>query len=368
MDKYKIISIDDNASNLGAFKALFRRDYEVYTSTSPSEALELIGEKGIQVVVCDYKMPEMSGVELLGLVRERFPDTVRILLSGHADINAAMEAINKGEVFRFIKKPWVESLLVNEIMNAVELHRARRELLVKNQELEKATEEMSKLIYSAAHDLTSPLATVLGLINLAKSYPEEMPVYMDYIEETTQKLDDYTRNLLHFHRNKLSEVQREKIDLNAFFQSLLERYKFYPGFADFETEISVKGSVSFYSDPTRLNIIFSNLMANSIKYKDPKKEFSLIKMETQVTEDAAEILFCDNGLGIAEDKLPKVFDMFYRVSSDSTGSGIGLYLVKEAIQRLNGSIHIKSQFGKGTEFFIRLPQVVETVKNGSEIE
>ena len=119
-DKIKILYLDDEENNLIAFKALFRREYDVFTTTSAREAVEYLNQNEVPVILSDQKMPEISGVEFFEMILPDFPRSVRILVTGYADIEAVVNAINKGEIYRYVSKPWDEHDLRICIKNAIE--------------------------------------------------------------------------------------------------------------------------------------------------------------------------------------------------------------------------------------------------------
>ncbi len=137
-----VLYVDDEENNLLAFKAAFRRDFQVITAISGAEALEKLKEHEVQVIITDQRMPGMTGVEFLQKVIPDYPDPIRILLTGYSDINAVIDAINKGEVYRYLTKPWDNEFLKTTIRQAYEvLHlRAENERLV--EELRRANEQL----------------------------------------------------------------------------------------------------------------------------------------------------------------------------------------------------------------------------------
>ncbi len=120
-----VLYLDDEEHNLTAFRAAFRRDFHVHVTTVPSEAVRLLREHPIEVVISDQKMPDISGVEFFEMIMADHPDPVRMLLTGHADIDAVIDAINKGRIYKYISKPWNEAELKRLVEEAAELHRAR---------------------------------------------------------------------------------------------------------------------------------------------------------------------------------------------------------------------------------------------------
>jgi signal transduction histidine kinase len=119
--------------------------------------------------------------------------------------------------------------------------------------------------------------------------------------------------------------------------------------------------VPIYSDIYRLSIIFQNLISNSIKYQDVEKMESFISVEADITENEIQIRFSDNGMGIREEYLPKMFSMFFRATERSEGAGLGLYIVKESVSKLGGEISLESTFNEGCTFNIRLPNIAPSL-------
>ncbi len=357
MKNRKIIYVDDKQGNLNAFKALLRRDFHVLISTQPQEALEMIGKEQVPVVITDFKMPLMNGVVFLSKVRELYPDTVRILLSGHADIEAVIESVNKGEVFRFIKKPWIDELLINEIKNAFELYDTRQSLHGRNKELRLAYEELAYFTYSAAHNLTGPVATLRGLLNLIKTEPEQTEEYLEYLDQTLDALNVHLTNIISFNKNKIDEMSPKEIDFEALLSGLLLEVSRIPGYADLNVDLKINQSGSFTGDSSRLTLIFSNIILNAIKYQDKEKQHRELIIRVDATEELMKAEFRDNGVGISEENLPRIFDIFFRESTGQLGSGIGLYIVKQAMDRLNGVMKVESEKGIYTSVVAEIPSL-----------
>ena len=120
-----VLYLDDEEHNLTAFRAAFRRDFHVHVTTMPSEAVRILQEHPIEVVISDQKMPDISGVEFFEMIMADHPDPVRMLLTGHADIDAVIDAINKGRIYKYISKPWNETELQRLVNEASELFQAR---------------------------------------------------------------------------------------------------------------------------------------------------------------------------------------------------------------------------------------------------
>jgi signal transduction histidine kinase len=238
----------------------------------------------------------------------------------------------------------------------------KKALLQSNQELKKSNKELDSFVYSVSHDLRAPLSSMLGVVGLCEM--GELDPFMTknvaLLKSSIKKLDGFIMDILDYSRNSRQEVDRQEIHFSELLTDISSNLKFMGSDEQRKVDIrtSIRNGIAFYSDKTRISIILNNLISNSIRYQNPEIVNPLVEISVAVSEYAADILVKDNGIGIDTGNQQKVFDMFYRVSSKSIGSGPGLYIVKEAIDKLNGSIELKSESGKGTEFIIRLPNLL----------
>ena len=360
--EFAVLYIDDNIHNLNSFKATFRKEFKVYTASSAREGLALLEVITVQVIIADYKMPEMNGIDFFAAVVKKFPEPVRILLTGHADIKAVINAINKGEVYRFISKPWDEEELRVAIFNAKEIYYTRNLLAKRNEELQKSYEELDKFVYSAAHDLTAPLSSIQGLINIARMEGEDPYQYINLIEKSVLKLQVFVKNIIDYHRNNKKENEVEAIQFSELLNELKEDFNYFPNASATKVHFFINQNVPFYNDKTRIEIILNNLYSNAFKYQKINNEASFVKIFVDVDKEMAVIKVEDNGIGISDTQIDNIFKMFYRATQQNSGSGIGLYIVNEVVKKLNGDISVSSTKGEGSTFTIKIPQKNEFVK------
>lgn len=353
----KVLYLDDEEQNLQSFRANIRRNFKIFITTNPDEAEALIAEEDIGVVIADHKMPVKTGVQFFEEIRPKFPDSVRILLTAYTDISAAISAINKGEVFRFIDKPWDSDFVVRAIYDAFEIFNTRRQLRIKNAALEKANKELDHFVYSASHDLRAPLMSILGLVNLShqEEKSEMIDYYLNLIQEAVVKLDSFVINIIDYYRNSRSDNVIKAINFQEVTEDILSSLRYLPGFQDIRFDIQMHQQGTFISDIVKWRIILTNLISNAIKFKDPSKATNIIRISGRITQERCEIEVDDNGLGIPEKELDKIFQMFYKGRGMSSGSGVGLYIVEEAVSKLNGTIQVSSQVAIGTTFQIHAP-------------
>ncbi|WP_298740706.1 hybrid sensor histidine kinase/response regulator [uncultured Chitinophaga sp.] len=355
-NRIRILYIDDEVHNLNAFRASFRRSYEIYTANSAQEGKLLLKSVDVHIIIADQKMPVTTGVEFFYEIREVLPDPIRILLTGYTDVEDIIEAINKGHIFSYIKKPWDEYELQNTISNAYEMYQARKNLKEKITELEKINDELNRFIYSTSHDLRSPLMSVLGIINLARldNSVKDPNGYVDMIESCILKLDGFIQKIIEYYRNSRLDVEHEKIYFDSLLQECIANFK--PQNTSIEFQLNIDQPVDFKGDTFRISVILNNLISNAVKYQKPDEANPKVNLTVKVEPHKATIWIEDNGIGILSEHLNNIFKMFFRSKNNNKpGSGIGLYIVKEALNKIGGTINVESKYGEGTQFEITIP-------------
>jgi PAS domain S-box-containing protein len=220
--------------------------------------------------------------------------------------------------------------------------------------------ELDSFVYRASHDLRAPLRSILGLVNIINSQAGEADKvnYLRLIEKSAIKLDNFISDLINFSRNSRASVDIEEIDFTAIIAECRENLGFMESADKVEFISKVKGSKIFYSDPKRISIFLNNFLSNAIKYQDPNiKKKSFVNIQVNVSRTHAVITIEDNGVGIKKEYQAKIFNMFFRASENSFGSGLGLYIARQAVERLGGEIKVDSKLGFGTTFTITLPNL-----------
>lgn len=145
-DKITLLYVDDEENNLISFKATFRLRYKVLIAYNGEEALKLLDENTVHIIVTDQRMPNMTGVEFLEIVLQRYPDPMRILLTGYADMNAVVEAVNKGKIFHYLTKPWNENELQQTIDNAYTAYLEKEDIKNMNEKLADVNDQLEFLL------------------------------------------------------------------------------------------------------------------------------------------------------------------------------------------------------------------------------
>jgi PAS domain S-box-containing protein len=232
------------------------------------------------------------------------------------------------------------------------------------EELKIRNTELDNFVYKVSHDLRAPLSSILGLVNLAK-LPGNTDNPMDYIEIIGKKvraLDHFIGDVLSHSKNLKMEVCIGKVDLHKIIEQTFADLNYLQGAKEVSHTIKIEG-IDFFSDHWRISEIFRNLISNAIKYRQLYNDNPEIHVRVHVDNLRAEVSFSDNGIGIEEANLTKIFEMFYRATEQSDGSGIGLYIVKNAVEKLGGQITVASRVGQGTRFNILLPNRVNSITN-----
>ncbi|HEY9486706.1 MAG TPA: HAMP domain-containing sensor histidine kinase [Chryseosolibacter sp.] len=237
----------------------------------------------------------------------------------------------------------------------MDLHyHSQKAVLDKNDQLQKANAELDRFVYSASHDLRAPLSSLLGLIEVAKLDHSGMDRYLDMMKTKINDLENFIKEIISYSRNARMEVNRQPVNLKQIVEEVTEALTFSVGNPDIRIENLVSEDLIVHTDGMRLKIVLSNLIDNSLKYRDEKKEKPYIRIEAAQRDDGKLIVVKDNGVGIDQLYLDKIFQMFFRASEDSKGSGLGLYIVKETLSKINGSIQVESSLGSGTTFVVRI--------------
>ncbi len=238
-------------------------------------------------------------------------------------------------------------------------HNSENRILEKNRELQKANAELDRFVYSASHDLRAPLTSLLGLINLSEitTDPSETKKYLTMMRGRILTLDQFIHDIIDYSRNERVELAFEEIELKKLVEEIVDGLKFTMGAERIKISLDIEDDLIINSDTNRMRMILSNLISNSIKYFDKRKDNPFIWIVAKRYDSTFNFIIEDNGIGIPTDRKDKIFDMFYKASERSVGSGLGLYIVKECVIKLNGEISISTALGEGSIFTVKLPQL-----------
>ena len=357
-NKPKILYLDDEPHNITGLRAILRKEYEVVGCLSVSEAYALLKEQEYQIVVADLKLGEDDGIDFLDDIREKYPRPIKILLTAFFDFAAAVKGINKAKIFSYLFKPLNEDDVLSTIRIAHEHYLNNALLEFKQDELEKAHEELNRFVYSASHDMRAPLRSIIGIIKVdeMEGIDDRVKHYFSLIERSVNQLDAFNVNLITYFKNNKKETVIEPIDFKEIARDIFEQFQYYPGAEVINFVINTNQNEPWMGDLFRIKIIFNNLITNAIKFQRSEITNKHIIFTCNTTDsEKATLIFEDNGIGIDEENQKRIFEMFYRATRENSGSGIGLYIVKEALNKIGAQIRIESKPNIGTKFILEIP-------------
>jgi signal transduction histidine kinase len=243
------------------------------------------------------------------------------------------------------------------IVDVTDQVRNEHNLREKGHLLEKVAGELDRFIYSASHDLRSPVSSMKGLISLFKRNPETLSreQFLDMTTECLNKLEAFISKLVLFSKNSNEPVFIEPVDLRTILMSILDELREHDNRSKVEIECMLPADCQVYSDFSKLYTTLSHIIRNAFDYHDPLKHSGLLLIKAEIQREKVLVEVVDNGIGIDKKSIPTIFQMFYRASRLSKGSGLGLYLAREAIVRLGGSIDINSELNLGTLVKVQFP-------------
>ena len=367
-DAARVLFVDDEQNITECpKKGIHRYDIVVLAATNGPDALDMLKAHDISVVVSDNVMPDMAGTQFLDEAKRIAPDSIRIMLTGHADVLAAVEAINRGEVFKFLTKPWDDNELRNTILHSIDRRRILRlneELKTRQLELERLNEEKNRLIGAVAHDLRNPLTVIMGVGELL-----ELQVEGDLKRETARHVERLrTSSIFMFNLiNNMLDVrmiESEKLSLDVRETDIVGLIR---QSVDLNNFLAEPKSITIHFtyedpiprlriDPSRMEQVLNNVLFNAVKYSQAG---SMVWANIAVSGPNAMISVRDEGVGIPTAEMGAIFEPFTKGSTRPTagekGVGLGLAIVKKIVEGHNGSINVESKVGCGTTFFITLP-------------
>ena len=369
---YPILFVDDEKLACEVFKAQFSDQFTIHTATKGMEALEVIDHHPIAVLLSDQRMPEMTGNMLLARVRDARPDTVRMIVTAYADIEAAIDAINSGEVYRYISKPYDENELRVVLQQAIEryfLVKERERLTVEKIESMRKIARANRLsavgtmAAGVAHEINNPLVAISTFMQMV---PEKRKVddaefweelYQIAVREVT-RIKDLVHELLAFSKYSgegalaLKEMNAQRL--------VLDMVKFIEPEAR-QKGVTIKTTLSETLPPVlwdadRMKQVLLNLLLNA---QQATARGGVITVRGELVEDSPtdryiRLSVADTGVGISAENLEKLFTPFF-TTKGREGSGLGLMTCHHIVDQHRGSIDVESQLGTGTSFQLNVP-------------
>lgn len=368
MDKHlKILMLEDIAYDAELLERELKKSGLEFTSKvvkNKTDFVNSLTEFKPDVILSDHTLPQFNSREALKLYKDHCLKCPFILVTGTVSEEFAVSSIHEGADDYILKGNLTR--LPSAIENALKKREAEKEkefvletLKAQNIELSRVNKELDHLVYSASHDLRSPLTSILGLLYILNVEKDEAKQkhYLQLIEKSVKKLDSIIKDIITYSRNARRDININKVDVKGLVQETFNTLKTLDDKVEFDFKLNVKEEVPLFSDKERLAIIINNILSNALTYRDT--ENPVVAVDVKINQENAIFSFKDNGPGIPAKHLDKIFDMFYRATDKSTGSGLGLYIVKEYLRKLNGKVKVESEEGKGTTFTFSVPNKYE---------
>ncbi len=384
---HDILVVDDEVDNLDLLKRTFRREYTVYTANSALEALKILETREFAVIISDQRMPEMTGVELFQKASEKYPQTIRILLTGYTDINALVDAINMGHVYRYVTKPWSREDIVMTVKRAVEHYLTSKdnvkllsELKTKNEELEqnyKALKRLDELktrfMVISSHELRTPASIISGNLELLLSgamgnFDSDTKEVVENAYKGVTRLIDLIEDVLAVLRIDTHQLKLElsEFNLRELVQEVIGDTRIFLEERKQTVENRIP-DIMVRADRNRMNHVFFNLISNAMKYS---RDGAVIEFSATEENGLVHLICRDPGIGVPAAETEKIFDKFYQLGDADQhrtskykfmggGSGLGLTIVKGTVEEHQGRVWAESPGeNMGTSIHLQFPRTV----------
>ena len=380
MNEIAIVCVDDDPAILSSLemeiKTIFGNKYLIELAENGDDAItlctELLAESiEIALIISDYIMPKMTGDKLLTRIHKLSPKTVKIMLTGQADIDAISRAIRYADLYRYISKPWQVDDLKLTVKEAVNSYLLEYQIIEHTDKLEetnfslvKLNQDKNEFLGIAAHDLKNPLSAIKGWAEMIIEEYDNMPKsevieVSNLILNNSRQMFELIRNLLDVNAIESGKINAElsQVDILPTVQEVVDYYSKRAKIKNIILQFHQKNSqYDAFVDKNTVHQILDNLISNAVKYSPYGKhiDIHMCKSDKMV---CCEIK--DEGQGLSESDQQKLFSKFTRLTPKPTGhehsNGLGLFIVKKLVEAMHGNVWCKSELGKGTSFFVEFP-------------
>jgi signal transduction histidine kinase len=382
MNKPVILCVDDEPILLLALKYqlkdYFGNQYQIETAENAEEALEIIEELladniELPLVISDQVMPGMLGDELLTQIHIKVPETLTILLTGHADVSAIARSVNNANLYRYIAKPWDPTDLNLTVTEAVRSYFHKKELAEFYKGLEQKVaertlelERKNQFLSMAVHDLKNPLSIIQTSSEMITNHfddsdKKQLLEYNNYIFSSTQNMFELITNLLEINQIESGKlkVRPKLIDIQVILNDLIKHYRVLAKAKDISLYLQIDHkSYKAMLDEKMISSVLDNLISNAIKYSPYDKSVYIRLLSTE-THIRCEIQ--DEGPGLSEEDQKKLFGQFARLSpqptADEPATGLGLFIVKQLVETMRGKVWCDTEKNKGATFIVEFPSI-----------
>ncbi len=388
--QHTLLVVDDEPDVLESLRHQFHRGYRVLTAGSGKQAIEILEQTAVELILSDQRMPGMSGDQFLRKARRLKPDAIRMLFTGYADIQAVISAVNEGHIFRYILKPWDTSELEGIIRQGVEQYnlvaernRLVTELQAANVQLVRANDELaladrlkSSFIEVASHEFNTPITLVLGFAELLQicnpSRSEQEQEILRHITTSGKQLARLVTNMLTLLR--ADDFQQTLITKSANLADVIDeviiQVRPFALAREIRLEVFQDDDLgAFEIDVDKVSAVLVNLLTNAIKFTP---NGGVVELAARLSgRDVAEIQVDDRGIGLAPHELRHLFQPFFTQLDPSRhssgdfgfckrGLGLGLSIAKQFVKMHGGHIEAQCREGGGTRITVWLPRIAQS--------
>lgn len=354
----KVLLVDDQPENLLVFRASFEAHADIHTVGSAREALRLLETDVFPIVISDQRMPEMTGAQLLAEVRQRWPETIRILVTAYTSFDDVVAAINQGHVYTFIRKPWNPEDVVTKLFSANELYwtslenmRLRAELLRRERLL-----AVGQLTSGLVHELGN-IGTVLRVIddNLGSLWPEgEQPEEVELLDATVKRFGVFIDTLRIYAKggNPL-DTQRVECSLHELAARSIDLARLFPQCRRLDVVLRAATTDALVLvDRAKIEHVLLNLIKNAAEAVAPER--ASVVVSVQRVDENAVVEVRDRGPGIPLEVAGRLWEGFFTTKGDA-GTGLGLWMCRKIVESHGGTIAFENHADGGCSFYVRLP-------------
>lgn len=355
--KRNLLYVDDERANHIVFRAAFSKHFNILEASNAHQALEMFGSKDIPVMVADQRMPDVTGVELCEIVKRDHPHTIRMILTGYTDSEAMMEAINKGEVYSFITKPWERETLFSVLLRGFEAH----DLAVSNNALSERLDHadrcasLGRSAAGIAHEMRNQLF-ILPLVELIEEKyqdQEELIELASIVRLTHDRLQELIDEIRNFVRTEEPGYQRLRVSLADLTREAVSLAGMHESISKRSLSLEIESEPIVVCHRAKIQQVIFNLIRNAADaVRD--RENADIKLTVARNGTDAILTVRDNGPGIEPDSLDRIWEPFFTTKGEE-GTGLGLDLCRRITEAHGGTITCDSKSGGGAAFTIRLP-------------
>ncbi|MEX1033227.1 MAG: hybrid sensor histidine kinase/response regulator [Cellvibrionaceae bacterium] len=382
--RLSILFVDDEAKARKYFAKTFADSYRVLCADSVDRAIELLEDnfRNLAILVTDQRMPNRTGIDLIKYTKRNHPHVIRILTTAYADLVDAIESVNEGEVYRYIRKPWDMGYLQDEVQKAINLYLKQqedRQIIVQKREV------MYRVASNIAHELRTPLtgigASVDGIgkdidnLLIAYDQAEKAQLPIPHIEPSRRNMLGRVLSVISTHIERAHNIidmllvsaqptANGNLETLSMHDCVLQAIEDYPVAENQKDSIKIMLQEDFYFQGVRVLMVhvLYNLFKNSLYATNGLTKQGEITLAISRSEDRGRLGVLDNGTGISSEEMAYIFNEFYTTKMESSNNGVGLAFCKRTLEQWGASIHCNSAPGHYTEFVLSFPAVPE---NGS---